>query len=100
MTDNLVKENERVDDLQFHGMRIIQRADAFRFGTDAVLLGAWADLRGCKRILDVGCGSGVIALMAAQRTPEACITGVEIDEEAVHDAQRTYDPARCTGCSR
>lgn len=64
---------------------------AMKVGTDAVLLGAWADLRGCKRILDVGCGSGVIALMAAQRTPEACITGVEIDEEAVHDAQRNAE---------
>ena len=60
---------------------------AMKVGTDGVLLGAWADVAGCRHITDIGCGSGLIALMAAQRAPEARVTGVEIDPEAVADAQ-------------
>jgi len=54
---------------------------AMKVGTDGVLLGAWADVRNCKTILDVGSGSGLIALMAAQRS-DATIDGVEIDKDA------------------
>ena len=58
-----------------------------KVGTDGVLLGAWADVVGCSHILDLGCGSGLIALMAAQRNRNAQITGVEIDPSAVLDAR-------------
>ena len=51
-----------------------------KVGTDSVLLGAWA--RGGRRILDLGSGTGVIALMMAQRFPEATIEAVDIDAEA------------------
>ena len=60
---------------------------AMKVGTDGVLLGAWTQVEGKKRLVDVGCGSGLIALMVAQRVPEAQIVGVEIDEAAVSDAQ-------------
>lgn len=60
---------------------------AMKVGTDGVLLGAWADISQAQRILDIGCGSGLIALMAAQRNPEARVTGVEIDAAAARDAQ-------------
>ena len=60
---------------------------AMKVGTDGVLLGAWADLSETTRILDLGCGSGLIALMAAQRNPQALVKGVEIDEAAAADAQ-------------
>lgn len=58
-----------------------------KVGTDGVLLGAWADVTGVRRILDIGCGSGLIALMLAQRAPEARVDGVEIDAAAVADAR-------------
>lgn len=58
-----------------------------RVGTDGVLLGAWAAVEGARRVLDVGCGSGLIALMAAQRNASAYVTGVEIDPSAAADAQ-------------
>ncbi len=55
-----------------------------KVGTDGVLLGAWA-LGGCN-ILDVGTGTGLIALMMAQRFPEAHVVGIDIDGEAVAQA--------------
>ena len=52
-----------------------------KVGTDGVLLGAWAGVRPSdRRILDVGTGTGLIALMMAQRAPEALITGVDVEE--------------------
>ena len=56
-----------------------------KVGTDGVLLGAWGSVDG-KRILDIGTGTGLIALMAAQRNPEADVLGIDIDESAVAQA--------------
>jgi tRNA1Val (adenine37-N6)-methyltransferase len=53
---------------QFKQFRIVQGRSALKVGTDGVLLGAWCDVSGAKRILDAGTGTGVIALMLAQRT--------------------------------
>ena len=59
---------------------------AMKVGTDGVLLGAWGCVDG-KRILDIGTGTGIIALMAAQRNPEAQVLGIDIDEDAILQAQ-------------
>ncbi len=58
-----------------------------RVGTDGVLLGAWASLPPEGRILDVGSGSGLIALMSAQRSPRARIYGIEIDASSACQAR-------------
>jgi len=63
-----------------------------KVGTDSDLLGALA--AGGKRILDVGTGTGVLALMMAQRFSDARVTGVEIDDEAVLDASRNFAESR------
>ena len=55
-----------------------------KVGTDGVLLGAWAT--GGSSILDVGTGTGIIALMLAQRCPQARVTALDIDEGAVRQA--------------
>ena len=55
-----------------------------KVGTDGVLVGAWA--AGGRRILDIGTGTGVVALMMAQRFPEAQVTGIELDGEAARQA--------------
>ncbi|MBR2429772.1 MAG: tRNA (adenine(22)-N(1))-methyltransferase TrmK [Alistipes sp.] len=60
---------------------------AMKVGTDGVLLGAWADVSGARRILDIGTGSGLIALMAAQHNSMARIEAIDIDEGAVEQAQ-------------
>lgn len=59
---------------------------AMKVGTDGVLLGAWGSVEG-KRILDIGTGTGLIALMAAQRNSEADVLGIDIDELAVAQAR-------------
>lgn len=59
---------------------------AMKVGTDSVLLGAWADCCNAQNILDIGTGSGILAIMAAQRNPKARITGIEIDPEAAKQA--------------
>ena len=64
---------------------------AMKVGTDGVLLGAWADCNGAKHILDIGTGTGVIALMLAQRNTEAQIHAVEIDETASKRARSNFD---------
>lgn len=64
---------------------------AMKVGTDAVLLGAWANIDGAHRILDVGTGSGIIALMAAQRNHNAYITAIDVVEDAVRQAQSNVD---------
>lgn len=60
---------------------------AMKVGTDGVLLGAWADIENAKTILDVGTGSGLMALMVAQRNPNASICAIDIDSNAVEQAK-------------
>ena len=71
---------------QFKQFAIQQELCAMKVGTDGVLLGAWA--KGGQRILDAGTGTGVIALMMAQRYPEAQVTAIDIDEGAVRQSQQ------------
>ena len=69
------------DYFRFKHFTIWQERTAMKVGTDGVLLGAWADTAEAKSILDVGTGTGLIALMIAQRS-EAEVTALEIEEEA------------------
>jgi tRNA1Val (adenine37-N6)-methyltransferase len=55
---------------------------AMKVGTDGVLLGAWSRTSNPKKILDVGCGTGLIALQLAQRFPSSNITAIDIDDRA------------------
>ena len=57
-----------------------------KVGTDGAVLGAWAHVEGARRVLDIGTGTGLLALMAAQRAPQAGIDAVEIDDEAAKQA--------------
>ncbi|MGM9699938.1 MAG: tRNA1(Val) (adenine(37)-N6)-methyltransferase [Prevotella sp.] len=64
----------------FKQFSICQDQCGMKVGTDGVLLGAWAD--GGRRILDIGTGTGIIALMMGQRFPDAAIDAIEIDHDA------------------
>ena len=76
------------DYFQFRQFIVRQHRCAMKVGTDGTLLGAWARApHGAKRILDIGTGTGLTALMMAQRFPEANVTAIDIDSEAVAQAQ-------------
>ena len=70
---------------QFKKFKIVQDGCAMKVGTDGCLLGGWFDCSQSRNILDVGSGSGLIAIMAAQRC-NATVTGVEIDSDAAIQA--------------
>lgn len=61
-----------------------------KVSTDACVLGAVADVAGAPRILDIGTGTGLLALMAAQRNPTAQLEAVELDEAAAVQAQANF----------
>jgi tRNA1Val (adenine37-N6)-methyltransferase len=71
---------------QFKQFRIIQERSAMKVGVDGVLLGAWANVSGANRILDIGSGTGLIALIMAQRNLDARIDAIEIEPEAFQEA--------------
>ncbi|MDR2811335.1 MAG: methyltransferase [Tannerellaceae bacterium] len=72
---------------RFKQFVIQQDRCAMKVGTDGTLLGAWVSAGDCRNILDVGTGAGLIALMLAQRNPEAAIDAVDIDTDACSQAK-------------
>ena len=80
------------DYFQFRQFRIRQQRCAMKVGTDGTLLGSWAQtpMPRC-RILDIGTGTGLIALMMAQRFLESSVMGIDIDAEAVAQAQENVE---------
>ena len=73
---------------QFKQFTVFQDRCAMKVGTDGTLLGAWANAPvAAARILDIGTGTGLVALMMAQRFPDAQVTGIDIDEDAAQQAQ-------------
>lgn len=75
----------RNNHFQFKQFRIEQQRSAMKVGMDGVLIGAWADVTGAANILDIGAGTGLIALMMAQRNSLALIDAIEMDEEAFEE---------------
>ena len=85
----MLKENERIDDLQRNGYRIIQNPDRFCFGMDAVLLAGFAVAKEGSTVLDMGTGTGILPILMEARTKAAHLTGLEIQEESADMARRS-----------
>lgn len=79
---------------RFKQFDIIQDQTAMKVGTDGVLLGAWVDCSQAQKILDVGAGTGLIAIMLAQQNPKAQITGIEIEENAYRQSLQNVNLCR------
>ncbi len=78
---------------KFKEFEVIQDGSTMKVGTDGVLLGAWASVDSAGEILDIGTGTGIIALMLAQRASEAKVHAVEIDELAFLQAAENFKKA-------
>lgn len=84
-----LKENERIDDLQRNGYRIIQNPKKFCFGMDAVLLSGFVRVKAGARVLDLGTGTGIIPILLEAKTNAAHLTALEIQKESADMARRS-----------
>lgn len=80
-------ENRRFEFKQFS---IRDDKSAMKIGTDALLLASWSSVENVSRIVDFGTGSGIIALMLAQRAPQSVVVGVELDAGAALQAEENF----------
>ncbi len=79
---------------RFREFEIEQNESVHKVGTDGVLLGAWTECVNAKTILDIGTGTGLLALMIAQKKPLAKITAIEIDENAFLLAKENFEKSK------
>ena len=85
-------ENERIDDLQYKGLKLIQNKQGFCFGVDSVLLSDFA--KGIKKnstVVDVGTGTGIIGMLLCKKTELKKIYGIEIQKEVSDMARRSIE---------
>lgn len=87
--NEILKPDERLDDLQRSGLRIIQQTEGFRFGTDAVLLADFCAAKRGERVCDMGTGTGVLPLLIAARAQTAHIDAFEIQPDVADMARRS-----------
>lgn len=81
--------DERIDDLNRKGYKIIQNPQKFCFGMDAVLLTGFTKVKKNEVCLDLGTGTGIIPILLEAKTPGKRFTGLEIQEESVDMARRS-----------
>lgn len=86
-----LKANERLDDLQRNGYKLIQNSTVFCFGMDAVLLTAFSVIKDGENMIDLGCGNGVIPILLKAKTGGAHFTGLEIQDINVDMARRSVE---------
>ena len=84
-----MKENERIDELQRNGYRIIQNPAKFCFGMDAVLLSGFARAKKGNTVLDLGTGTGIIPILMEAKTEASRFVALEIQEESAEMARRS-----------
>lgn len=85
-----LKENERIDDLEYKGLKIIQNKEGFCFGIDAVLLSDFAKkIKSKAKVMDLGTGTGIIPILLSKKTDLNHIIGVEIQEDVYEMAVRS-----------
>ena len=85
----IIKEGERIDELQRNGYRIIQKTNGFCFGMDAVLLSGFASVKPGEKALDLGTGTGIIPILLEAKTEGSHFTGLEIQAEMAEIASRS-----------
>ncbi len=85
-----LKENERIDDLEYKGLKIIQNKEGFCFGIDSVLLSDFAkNIKKDSVVVDIGTGTGIISILLSKKAEIKKIYGIEIQEEVADMAKRS-----------
>ena len=85
-----LKENERIDDLEFKGLKIIQNEKGFCFGMDSVLLSDFAkNMKNNSTVLDLGTGTGIIPILLCGKTNLKKVVGIEIQKDVANMAKRS-----------
>jgi tRNA1Val (adenine37-N6)-methyltransferase len=84
-----LKPDERLDDLERNGYKIIQNPNQFCFGMDAVLLSGFVKVKKEERVIDLGTGTGIIPILLEAKTKGKSFTGLEIQAESVDMARRS-----------
>ena len=83
---------ERIDDLQYKNLKIIQDTEGFRFGIDSVLLTEFArDIKFNSKIVDLGTGTGIISLLLSKKVNPSSITAIEKQSEVAQMAKRSVE---------
>jgi len=86
-----LRENERLDDLELNGLKIIQNPDKYCFSSDAVLLANLVDVKNGDTVCDLGTGSGIIAILLAAKTGAKRIDGLELQPDMADMARRSAE---------
>lgn len=89
--EDLIREGERLDDLQIKGYGIIQHPGRFCFGMDAVLLSSFVKVKKKERALDLGTGTGILPILLEAKTDGEHFTGLEIQEDSADMARRSVE---------
>lgn len=90
--DIKLNENERIDDLEYKNLKIVQDKDGFCFGIDSVLLSDFTkEIRSKSIVLDLGTGNGVLGILLCGKTNLSKIYGVEIQEDIANIAQKSIN---------
>ena len=86
----ILNENERIDDLEYNGLKIIQNKDGFCFGIDSVLLTDFAkNISSNSKVIDLGTGTGILPILLSAKTTKTSFIGVEIQQEVAEMADRS-----------
>ena len=85
----ILKPGERIDDLQWKNLHIIQNESGFRFGMDAVLLSDFARVRPHECVIDMGTGTGILPILMSGQQPDAIFHAFEIQQDVAEMAQRS-----------
>ena len=91
MDEFVINEDERIDDLEYEGLKIIQKPKMYCFSSDAVLLANLVKANRDDTIVDFGTGSGVIAILALAKTRAKAAIGIEIQKEVAELAKRNAE---------
>ena len=90
MEEIVLKEDERIDDLEFKGLKLIQNKNGFCFGVDAVLLSDFAkSIKKGANVVDIGTGTGIISILLCGKTNLNKIYAIELQEEVAEMASRS-----------